>query len=312
VNTGDFDNDTIADVLWQNDQDGRTAIWFMGANAVLENVGYIQENDEVLIPTPNTNLWPAVGSADMNGDGNLDIVWRNTEEDLSAIWLLPGTRGTNILSPDSVGTRGINILPDGGIFVSNAQDQRAKTGTTSSDLVGLGDFNGDGQTDFLYRDIPQNLTTVWLMNGTTLAQSISLPGLSDPLDPAASATVGDFNGDNIDDIVWRYAPTDTTVLWVLSTTGNQIQVTPNTLPQTGFTTWLVRDAADFNNDLTDDLLWQSSDLNQQAIWLMQNGTLQESFDMEYDLPPTLSSQLAQPGGEGWILEGANNFGPVPT
>jgi hypothetical protein len=271
----------------------------MGPSAVLEDAGYIQQNNQIVVPTPDTQSWLAAGAADMNGDGNLDIVWRNAKEDTSAVWLLSGTRDTN-------------ILPNGGIFVSNAQGQLAKTGTNSSQIVGLGDFNGDGQTDFLYRDVSQNLTTVWLMNGTTFATSVSLPGLSTPLNPAASATVGNFNGDAIDDIVWRYAPTDTTVSWVLSATGNNIQVAPNTLPPTGFTTWLIRDAADFNNDGTDDLLWQSSGLNQQAIWLMQNGTLQSGLYLEYDLPPTLSGQLAQPGGVGWIVEGADNFGPVPA
>jgi hypothetical protein len=149
------------------------------------------------------------------------------------------------------------------------------------------------------------------MNETNFAESVSLPGLSVPLDPAASATVGNFNGDNIDDIVWRSASTDTTVSWVLSATGNQIQVTPNTLPKTGFPTWLIRGAADFNNDGTDDLLWQDSRLNQEAIWLMQDGTLLSGLYLEYNLPPTVSGP-AQPGGEGWIIEGVDNFGPVPA
>jgi hypothetical protein len=46
---------------------------------------------------------------------------------------------------------------------------------TTWNVVGTGDFNGDGNTDLLWRDYDTSgNTSIWFMNGTTVASSTSV------------------------------------------------------------------------------------------------------------------------------------------
>jgi hypothetical protein len=66
-------------------------------------------------------------------------------------------------------------------------------------IVGVGDFNGDGKADILWRDIEGN-TAIWLMNGGAVL-SFATAGTRPP--DVSVAGVGDFNGDGKADILWR-------------------------------------------------------------------------------------------------------------
>ena len=66
-------------------------------------------------------------------------------------------------------------------------------------MVGVADFNGDGQGDLLWRDSSGNIA-VWLMNGATVMSSAALGNV-----PTTWMVVGtrDFDGDGMADILWR-------------------------------------------------------------------------------------------------------------
>ena len=75
----DFNNDGMADILWQNDN-GTPAIWLMnGLNPI---VGAVVGSN----PGPS---WHVEGSGDFNGDGRSDILWQN-DNGQAAVWLMDG------------------------------------------------------------------------------------------------------------------------------------------------------------------------------------------------------------------------------
>jgi FG-GAP-like repeat len=70
------------------------------------------------------------------------------------------------------------------------------------------DFNGNGQSDILWRDTSGN-TAAWLMNGAAAVASAALGSI-----PVNWVVVGqrDFNGDGMADLLWRDSTTGATAL----------------------------------------------------------------------------------------------------
>jgi FG-GAP repeat len=77
-------------------------------------------------------------------------------------------------------------------------EPRVTTGTDWT-TVGVGDFDGDGKADILWRHTSREVP-IWFMNGTTIA-SVGLLGRVGT--DWTIAGVGDFNGDGKADILWQ-------------------------------------------------------------------------------------------------------------
>ena len=68
--SGDFNGDSLSDILWQqNTSSGEASIWEMNGNT-LTGGGPVSPN-----PGP---AWKAIGTGDFNGDGDSDILFQNT------------------------------------------------------------------------------------------------------------------------------------------------------------------------------------------------------------------------------------------
>jgi hypothetical protein len=85
--------------------------------------------------------------------------------------------------------------------------------TTDWVVQGVGDFNGDGKTDILWRQSGTGSTVTWLMNGGTVQSTVG--GWIVPTDWVVQS-VGDFNGDGRADILWRQNGTGSTVMWLMN------------------------------------------------------------------------------------------------
>ena len=128
--------------------------------------------------------WSIAGVGDFNGDGKSDILWRNANGTLID-WTM---NGSQIASSQDVTLGGSPAMPD-----------------KSWNIVGIGDFNGDGKSDILWRNTSGTLID-WTMNGSQVAstQEVTLQG--SPATPDASwqiAQIGDFNANGKSDILWR-------------------------------------------------------------------------------------------------------------
>ena len=169
VGVGDFNGDTRDDILWRND-DGTITDWLSNANGTFS----ASTTFSTYVPTD----WHVVGTGDFNGDGRDDILWRNDSGQLTD-WL----RTAN------------------GSFLSNVFSVYVPTDWS---VAATGDFNGDGYIDVLWRQDTGQLTD-WL--GSASGALVDNGANASIFVPAnwQVVSVGDFNGDTRDDILWRDA-----------------------------------------------------------------------------------------------------------
>ena len=81
-------------------------------------------------------------------------------------------------------------------------------------IAGIGDFNGDGCRDILWRNQTTGDMAVWYMHGNILAAEQKFESAPDSTWDIVG--VGDFNGDGNPDIVLRNKSTDEARLWYLN------------------------------------------------------------------------------------------------
>ncbi|HUD87639.1 MAG TPA: FG-GAP-like repeat-containing protein [Xanthobacteraceae bacterium] len=251
VGQRDFNGDGYADILWRNTSTGDVAIWEMNGTAILNpsssGLGSV------------ATAWSIVGTGDFNGDGYADILWRNTSTGDLSIWEM---NGTTIINPSSTGLGNVPL---------------------NWTVVGVGDFNGDGKADILWRDTAGDLS-IWLMNGTTILNPNTSAVGNMPTSWFVAGT-GDFNGDGNSDILWQDTSGDIAI-WEMN--GTAI-LNPNTAGVGNLSTvWSVAETGDFDGNGMSDILWRdtSGDI---AIWFM-NGTTIASGTGLGTIPTTYTIQ----------------------
>jgi len=89
VAIGDFNADTVPDLVWQDPSTGHSQIWYMNAGGATLN--YFE-------PLTGPNPWRIVGASDFNGDTVPDLVWQNPSNNNVQIWFMGGTNGLTIES----------------------------------------------------------------------------------------------------------------------------------------------------------------------------------------------------------------------
>jgi FtsP/CotA-like multicopper oxidase with cupredoxin domain len=221
---------TKVDILWRNTRDGKNLLWYMDGITPV-SLG--------LLPLETDQSWEIVGRGDFNSDGKPDILWRNTLTGANRVWYMDGKirLGQAPLLP---------IVAD--------QDWK---------IVDTGDFNSDGKTDILWRNITTGQNRVWYMNNILYSGSGVITADADP----ASTIVGtgDFNGDGKPDILWRNTSTLAVTVWymngvnVVGSDTNLSEVDP---------TWEIVGVGDFNNDIKPDILWRNSVSGDNRVWYM--------------------------------------------
>src|SRR5437773_4943418 len=141
-----------------------------------------------LVNVVDDQAWQVNGIGDFDGDGKADILWRNTSTGENYIWLMNG------LSTASEGS--VN-------FVDPA---------SGWEVQGIGDFDGDGKADLLWRNTSTGENYIYLMNGLTIASQGSINAVGDQAWQVKG--IGDFDGDGRADILWRNAVTGENYIWL--------------------------------------------------------------------------------------------------
>ena len=185
--TGDFNGDGRDDVLWRDDS-GRVTNWLgQGEGGFTPNFANADGHAGL--------DWHIVGIGDFNHDGRDDILWRNDNGDLTD-WL--------------------STLNGG--FASNFGNAYYQV-DLGWQIVGTGDFNGDGWDDILWRNEDGRVTN-WLGQGSggftpNFANADHSAGTE-----WAIVNVGDFNTDGRDDILWRNFATGEVTDWLAQPNGS--------------------------------------------------------------------------------------------
>jgi len=152
----------------------------------------------------------------------------------------------------------------------------------------LGDFNGNGKADILWREGETGQNEIWFMNGSTVVSTPLLPTVSNL--NWRIVGVGDFNGDGEADILWRNKSTGQNAIWFMN--GSTIVSSP-LLPTASDLNWHIVGVGDFNGDGKADILWRDAFTGQNAIWFMNGATVSSMANL-----PTVSDLNWQVVGVG--------------
>jgi hypothetical protein len=238
VGTGDFNGDGRFDILWRNTS-GKITDWLGNANGGFD--GNLAHADNSV-----TSNWQVIATGDFNGDGRDDILWRNTTNgnvtdwlgqpnggfagngvatnNVSSVWQVAGTGDVNGDGIDDVIWRNTNTgdVTDwlglaNGTFVGNTAYAH-QNASAQWHLIGVGDFNGDGMTDILWRNDAGKVTD-WLGNANGGFNG-NLANADNSITSAWQvAAIGDYNGDSRDDILWQNTSTGTVTDWLATASG---------------------------------------------------------------------------------------------
>jgi hypothetical protein len=223
--TGDFNGDGISDILIRN-VDGRASDWLGSAD------GSFSDNIANALNAVTAD-WHVVGTGDFNGDGRADILWRNDDGTI-ADWLGTASGG----------------------FSGNGVNSRTAV-SNDWQVAGLADFNGDGRTDILW--VNNTSMADWLATATSTGGFVGNGANSSNAIPASCqvAGVGDFNGDDRADILWRNV-NGLVHDWLGTAVGGFIDNSANAPTNIG-ASYHVAGIGDFNGDGRADILWRDSD-----------------------------------------------------
>jgi hypothetical protein len=222
----DFNGDSVSDFAFQQaagGAKGTPTLWLWNGTAV---------TTQTTLANPGAS-WNIVASADVNGDGEADVIWQNTNGQ-PGVWLMNGT--TPVLA--------VGLTNPGANW----------------HIIAAGDFNGDGMSDLLWQASDGTLG-VWLMNGTT---PFAEAGIGNPGSTSTPVGTADFNGDGRDDILLQDSTTGNLMVDMM----NGTTVTSSVSINAGGPSWHAVSTGLFNG--VQEIAWQNND-GTVGLWLM-NGT----------------------------------------
>ena len=280
----DFNGDGKSDILWRH-TDGTNNVWHV--NGAVINGGVLSIASQGLLPTVADAGWSVAGIGDFNGDGKADILWRHTDG-TNYVWMIDGAT--------------IN----GGVLTISSQGLLPAVPDPNWAVAGIGDFNGDGKSDILWRHA-DGTNYVWHVDGASITGGV-LAIASQGLLPGADTTwsvagVGDYNGDGKADILWRRND-GTNYVWHVdgaSINGGVLAISSQGLLPIVDNTWSVVGVGDYNGDGKADVLWRRND-GTNYIWHVDGAIINGGV-----LSIPSQGLLPSVTDVGWSVVGAGDY-----
>ena len=184
----------------------------------------------------------AAAGGDFNGDGVADVFYRNPGNGQNYIMLNAGY---------CCGWYPPEMYPS----------LPLPTVSLAWKIAGIGDFDGDGRSDVLWRNAGSGLNVIWRSGDSASQQAVTaVRNLEWKI-----AAVGDFNGDGRSDILWRNSRTGANVIWKSGSS-----LTPQAVTGVTNLAWKVATTGDFDGDGKWDVAWRNSTTGANVLWLSAN------------------------------------------
>ena len=183
------------------------------------------------------NMAPAM--SDFDGDGKSDILWRNV------------ATGENYLYPMD------------GLGIKSTEGSVRTVADLNWQVAGIGDFDGDGRADVLWRNSSTGENYMYLMNGTAIAGEGYIRTVVDQAWQVAG--VGDFEGDGKADVLWRNSSTGENYMYLMNGTAIAGEGYIRAVVDQA---WQVAGVGDFEGDGRADILWRNSSTGENYLYFM--------------------------------------------
>jgi hypothetical protein len=197
---------------------------------------------------PNCAVRLAQPRGDLDGDGRSDVLWRNVASGDNYVYPMNGT---------AIGAS------EG--YVRTVADQNWQ-------IAGVGDFNGDGRADLLWRNDGTGENYIYLMGGTTVSAEGYLRSVADPNWRVVG--IGDFDADGKADILWRNSSTGENYAYLMD--GLAIKPGEGYLRTVADAAWKVAGIGDFDRDGTSDILWRNANTGENYLYPMNGLAIRPS------------------------------------
>jgi uncharacterized membrane protein len=291
---GDFDADGKSDMLWVNAAGDAVRLTLLAGGT---NASTAVSNEWAF-----ASGWLPVGTADFNGDGHDDILWRSGGGTM-AIWFMTGAtygyagvittlstdwyiEGASDFNGDGTADLLLHQLSAGdlvvwylngaslvsGVYLAQGMDRRLE-------VAALGDFDRDGRSDVVMRHKQTGANTLWRTAGASVV-TVPLTTRADPEwtvvnpwslawpKPADPSTPGDLDGDHTTEALWSNAGTGAAEAWQIAAGGGVSTLAlPSATPG-----WTVEAVDDFDGDAKSDVLWKTPGSSTYTLWRMNGGT----------------------------------------
>jgi hypothetical protein len=157
-------------------------------------------------------------------------------------------------------------------------------------VVGLGDFDGDGTADVLWQN-PAGQLDEWRLQDGNWSASVDLGSHGAGWHVAG---IGDFNGDGTSDVLWRETATGKLDAWTMQ----DGQWAKSTDLGSHGADWTVLGVGDFDGNGTDDILFQNTATGAVDEWVMANGNWSRSISLGSHSTAYSSAAIGDFDGDG--------------